>query len=409
MQGPLLEVTELSKKYARSMRRSLDYGIRDVFSEMLNRKRAQELRSDEFWALKDVSFSLHRGECLAILGANGAGKSTLLKLLSGMLLPDGGSIVKRGRMEKMIELSAGFSPKLSGRENVTLKARLLGLSAAELSRRLDDLVTFAELEEFIDTPVQFYSSGMRARLGFALSVVMEPDILLIDEVLAVGDLGFRMKCYTRVDEMRRSAAVVLVTHAMNHVSRMATSALVLHKGRVAYQGGTQGGIAKYQELAGFSKPAKDPTLNANLISFGLEASGVEVEPEGSVDFGSHLRVHARHEAEAGVELSVILQESGGNTVVDWHSRRANFVAEPGRNVIAELGPAQFCPGFYHLSIVGFDASGKQLFLSRPFRFRVRGQFLGATRVQPVATWAHCEGDSAGFPSKHAESTTENEQ
>jgi lipopolysaccharide transport system ATP-binding protein len=323
-----------------------------------------------------------------------------------MLLPDGGSIVKRGRMEKMIELSAGFSPSLSGRENVKLKARLLGMSAAELACKLDDLVAFAELEEFIDTPVQFYSSGMRARLGFALSVVMDPDILLVDEVLAVGDLGFRMKCYTRVDEMRRSAAVVLVTHAMNHVSRMATSALVLHKGRVAYQGGNQGGIAKYQELAGFSKPAKEPALNPELVSFRLESSGADVEPEGSIEFGSRLRVHARHGADTAVELSVILHESGGNTVADWHSRRADFVAEPGRDLVVDLGVAQFCPGFYHVAIVGFDANGKQLFLSRPLRFRVDGLFLGATRVQPVAKWSYSVDDSLGLPTAKQECTTE---
>lgn len=406
MEEPLLEVSRVCKKYARSMRRSLDYGVRDVVSEMLNRKRAHVLRADEFWALRDVSFALRRGECLAILGANGAGKSTLLKLLSGMLLPDGGSIVKRGRMEKMIELSAGFSPSLSGRENVKLKARLLGMSAAELALKLDDLVAFAELEEFIDTPVQFYSSGMRARLGFALSVVMEPDILLVDEVLAVGDLGFRMKCYTRVDEMRRSAAVVLVTHAMNHVSRMATSALVLHKGRVAYQGGNQGGIAKYQELAGFSKPVKEASLNPDLITFCLESGGESVEPEGSIEFASHVRVHARHGANTAVELSVILQESGGSTLVDWHSRRAGFIAEPGRSLLVDLGPAEFSPGFYHLIVVGFDSDGKQLFLSRPLRFRVVGLFLGATRVQPVARWSYSADDSLGLSPEVPESTSE---
>jgi lipopolysaccharide transport system ATP-binding protein len=230
--------------------------------------------------------------------------------------------------------------------------------------------------------------------------------LLVDEVLAVGDLGFRMKCYTRVDDMRRSSAVVLVTHAMNHVSRMATSTLVLHKGRVAYQGDNQGGIAKYQELAGFSKPAKEPALNPELVYFRLESSGSGVEPEGSIEFGSHLRVHARHAADSSVEVSVILQESGGGTVVDWHSRRADFIAEPGRNLVVDLGVAEFCPGFYHLVIVGFDSSGKQLFLSRPLRFRVDGQFLGATRVQPVAKWSYSADDSLGLPTAKQECTTE---
>lgn len=386
MQEPLLEVTGVSKKYARSLRRSLDYGVRDVVSQIFNRKRELELRTDEFWALRDVSFSLARGECLAVLGANGAGKSTLLKLLSGMLLPDGGFVIKRGRMEKMIELSAGFSPNLSGRENVELKARLLGLSAAELGRRFDDLVTFAELEEFIDTPVQFYSSGMRARLGFALSVVMQPDILLIDEVLAVGDLGFRMKCYARVDQMRQNAAVVLVTHGMNHVARMATSSLVLHKGHVVHLGATQDGIAKYQEISGFSKPAKDPAFNADLVDFTLLSNEKEVAQESTVDYGADIRLVGAHFVSYPLALSIVVQESGGNAVADWNSRRADFVVSSGESFEVGLGQVNLCPGFYQLCVVGFAADGTQRFLSRPLRFQVRGVFLGATRYQPVGAW-----------------------
>lgn len=386
MQEPLLEVTGVSKKYARSMRRSLDYGVRDVFSEILNRKRAQELRADEFWALRDISFSLRRGECLAVLGANGAGKSTLLKLLSGMLLPDGGSIVRRGRMEKMIELSAGFSPNLSGRENVMLKARLLGLSGAELARRLEDIVAFAELEEFIDTPVQFYSSGMRARLGFALSVAMEPDILLIDEVLAVGDLAFRMKCYERVDDMRSRSAVVLVTHAMNHVSRMSTATLVLHKGKVAYHGSPQQGIARYQELAGFGKPAKEQSFNPDLVTFCATQDGSEVPDQGVVKFGAAINLQGRHLSNEPVHISAVLQDSGGSAIVEWDSRRSGFAVEPWQTFRADLGRFNFCPGYYRLYVVGVSGSGKQIFMSRVLQIKVEGDFFNAIRVQPIARW-----------------------
>jgi lipopolysaccharide transport system ATP-binding protein len=395
MQEPLLEVTGISKKYARSMRRSLDYGVRDVLSEMLNRKRAHDLRTDEFWALRDVSFTLRRGECLAILGANGAGKSTLLKLLSGMLLPDGGSIVKRGRMEKMIELSAGFSPSLSGRENVMLKARLLGLSGAELSRRLEDLVAFAELEEFIDTPVQFYSSGMRARLGFALSVAMEPDILLIDEVLAVGDLAFRMKCYERVDDMRARSAVVLVTHAMNHVSRMATASLVLHKGKVVQLGSPQQGIAKYQELAGFGKPAKEQSFNPDVVSFCATHAGVEILDQGVVQFGAAVSLQGRHESTERVHISVVLQDSGGNAIVEWDSRRSGFAVEPRQAFRADLGSFAFCPGYYRLYVVGISSLGKQIFMSRVLQLKVEGDYFNAIRVQPITRWEAVVDQSKG--------------
>lgn len=395
----LLRVDRVSKKYARSIRRSMAYGLSDVFSEMYGRRRNASLREDEYWALRDVSFELRRGECLAVLGANGAGKSTLLKILSGMLLPDGGNVEQRGRMDKMIELSAGFSPSLTGRENFILKAHLLGLSSNELKRNMEAVVEFAELEEFFDTPVQFYSSGMRARLGFALSVVMQPDILLIDEVLAVGDLGFRMKCYDRVDAMRRNSAVILVTHGMNQVARMATSALVLHKGCVAYIGSPQAGIAKYQELTGFRQPSKETSYYPERIEFVVEADGQPVQSEGTLVYGSVLRIIARNLTDTTVSVSVILHDAGAGTVADWNSKRAGFEAPPRALFSAELGRAEFCPGFYHFVIVGFSSDGSQLFLSYPLRFQVIGEHLGATRYQPCADWRLTDEDEVPVTQK----------
>lgn len=387
MADTLMRAENLGKKYARTLRRSLRYGMRDIVTEALGRRHGESLREDEFWAVQDVSFELRRGECLAVLGGNGAGKSTLLKLLSGILAPDRGRVHCNGRIEKMIELMAGMSPSLSGRENVMLRSRLLGLSRADAARRLDEVVAFAELDEFIDTPVMFYSSGMKARLGFATTVVMAPDILIIDEVLAVGDLGFRMKCYERVDQMRRSSAVVLVTHGMNHVARMATSALVLHKGKPVLLGSPQAGIAKYQELAGTQKTSREASFNPDLIEFAM-FRGRESLREGQpvIHYGERLSIEGMHTHPAALQISVILHEGNGPTVADWHSGRSAFTASRGQRFRLDLGSLELCPGFYQWVVVGFDENGEQHFLSRPLSFKVEGIHLGTTRLQPTGAW-----------------------
>lgn len=383
----LLEVSGLGKKYARNLRKSLRYGMHDVVSEALGRRHGEVLREDEFWALRDVSFSLRRGECLAVLGGNGAGKSTLLKLLSGILAPDTGSIRREGRLEKMIELMAGMAPSLTGRENIQLRARLLGLGKEEAARRMDEVIDFAELDAHIDMPVMFYSSGMKARLGFAATVVMSPDILLIDEVLAVGDLGFRMKCYERVDEMRRSSAVVLVTHGMNHVSRMASSGLVLDKGRPLLLGSPQEAIARYQELTGTRGPAKDISFHPERVEFSMQRGGQALEGEPVViRHGDAVALAGRHLGDGPMRLSVVLHEANGPTVAEWHSARAGFSVAPGDTFQLETGPLELCPGFYQWVVVGLGADGSQQFLSRPLRFKVEGEFHGSTRMQPTGRW-----------------------
>jgi ABC-2 type transport system ATP-binding protein len=193
--------------------------------------------SDEFWALRDVSIEVPEGSTLGLIGPNGSGKTTLLKIVAGILRPTEGVVTARGRIAALLALGAGFHPELTGRENVYLNASILGLSREETSRRFDDIVSFAELEDFIDTQVKFYSSGMYVRLGFAVAVNVDPSILLVDEVLAVGDEAFQRKCLDKVRTFQAEGrTIVFVTHAVDQVLSVCDRAVMLSHGRVQIQG-----------------------------------------------------------------------------------------------------------------------------------------------------------------------------
>jgi len=258
----LIRVEHVSKKFCRSLKRSLWYGAQDVAHSLLpwakdNVLKSDDessafplppLRKDEFWAVRDVSFEVKRGECLGLIGRNGAGKSTLLKMLNSLNHPDSGRITMRGRVGALIELSAGFNPILTGRENIYSQAALLGLSKKETDGKFDAIVDFSELEDFLDTPVQNYSSGMRVRLGFAVASQLEPDILIIDEVLAVGDVGFRFKCINVMAEIMKRAAVIFVSHTMPQVVRVCNAVMHLEHGEATYQGvDVSKGVASYYQ------------------------------------------------------------------------------------------------------------------------------------------------------------------
>ena len=236
MPEPLIQIEGVSKKYCRSLKRSLWYGLQDITSELFGLKKKEGLRKDEFWAVSDVSFELKRGECLGLIGHNGAGKSTLLKMLNGLIKPDKGRIEMKGRIGALIELGAGFNPILTGRENVFNSAAVLGFSQEETLAKYQDIVEFSELDEFMDTPVQNYSSGMKVRLGFAVAAQMEPDVLIIDEVLAVGDVGFRIKCLNHIVDFLKRSSVIFVSHSMPQVAKISSSILLIGEGKIRFLG-----------------------------------------------------------------------------------------------------------------------------------------------------------------------------
>ncbi|GAA6621302.1 ABC transporter ATP-binding protein [Scytonema sp. NUACC26] len=248
----VISAQNVSKKFCRNLKSSLFYGLQDIALELTGGNRKSDiLRAKEFWALHNVSFKLKRGEALGLVGSNGSGKSTLLRIISGLIKPDTGTIKVRGRIAPLIALGAGFNPILTGRENIYANMSILGLSTTEIEEKFQEVVDFAGIADAIDAPVQTYSSGMAARLGFACAVHIEPDILLIDEVLAVGDISFRMKCYQRLAKLReQGTAFILVSHNPHVVLNVCESSIYLKKGNLITAGDTTSVIRKYEEDLG---------------------------------------------------------------------------------------------------------------------------------------------------------------
>jgi ABC-type polysaccharide/polyol phosphate transport system, ATPase component len=239
MPHPVIEVQNVSKRFSRGLRSALRHAVRDIAMEgaWWRERREATLRTGEFWALRDVSFELQAGESLAVIGGNGAGKSTLLKVMSGLLKPDTGRVVSRGRVRAIVELGAAFNAALSGRENIFLQAALYGYPRREVRAHVEAILDFADIGSFIDSPVQQYSDGMRARLGFAIAVHLAPDLLLVDEVLAVGDLAFQNKCLNHMRKyLAGGGALVFVGHAIHQVQAACDRGLVLEKGVPVFSG-----------------------------------------------------------------------------------------------------------------------------------------------------------------------------
>jgi len=245
-----IKVENVSKKYCKTLKRSMLYGISDIGRNTLGlSSHSEKLRKDEFWAVDDVSFEVKKGEVLGIIGMNGSGKTTILKMLNGIFWPDKGKISIRGKTGALIAIGAGFHPMLTGRENIFVNGAVLGLTKKEIDEKLDDIIEFADIGDFIDSPVKFYSSGMFVRLGFSIAINIEPQVLLIDEVLAVGDLSFQNKSLRRLAELREKAnAVVFVSHNLEHVRTLCDRVALLNKGKLNFIGDTYEEVQRYEEL-----------------------------------------------------------------------------------------------------------------------------------------------------------------
>jgi lipopolysaccharide transport system ATP-binding protein len=391
----LVSVENISKKFCRDLKRSLWYGVKDITAEILMKKDINGiLRKDEFWAVEDVSFELRRGECLGLIGANGGGKSTLLKLLNGLICPDRGRIVTRGRVGALIELGAGFNPILTGRENIFVNGAVLGLSREEVKDRFDDIVEFSELSEFINTPVQSYSTGMRVRLGFAIAAHMNPDVLLIDEVLAVGDAGFRAKCYNRIAELAEHCAVILVSHNMSHVARLAHRSLVVNRGKVEFIGDTPEAINVYYSM--FSKGVTKSRHGSQQVRTDtIEFINSEGETTDSLNFGKAFAIRLQVTANAPIGelvVNVVFQTIGQQVVAQCnnyvlpHSIQINSQCE--LSITMQIERLTLNPGVYQVSclLMSPDMTTHYDWLENVVQLTVKGGRPAGGVLQFVPQW-----------------------
>jgi ABC-type polysaccharide/polyol phosphate transport system ATPase subunit len=332
---------------------------------LLRRLRHLRPRANEFWALRDVSFEVSRGETLGIIGHNGAGKSTVLKLLSSVTTPTSGEIAISGRLSALIEVGSGFHQELSGRENIFLSGSILGMRRREIATKLERIIDFAGVREFIDTPVKHYSSGMDLRLGFSIAAHLEPDVLLLDEVLAVGDASFQTKCLDRINELHQQGrTIVFISHDLGAVERLCGRVILLNHGRIAAEGPARDVINQYQEVGASYTPSQHHAVADAILSKEAEITSVtchDDQDRAGVVFqtGAPMRVRLEYLAhqpipDAVVEVYIFPVLSGLSgpwcqmTTSGRDGEAMGLEAGPGA-VEFDIDELSFLPGMYHIS------------------------------------------------------------
>lgn len=396
----LIQVEGVSKKFCRNLKRSLWYGVQDIASDLLGRSPSETLRREEFWAVDQISFELRRGECLGLIGHNGAGKSTLLKMLNGLIKPDKGRITMKGRVGALIELGTGFNPILTGRENIYNNGAVLGFTRKEIDERFDSIVEFSEIGDFLDTPVQNYSSGMKVRLGFAVAAHLEPDILLIDEVLAVGDIGFVLKCLNRMDKMLSNAAIVFVSHSIPRVARISTEILLMDHGKSVFQDkDVSAGITQYYanyklEIGDYKGSDKAALKGVSLVSEGVTWKMDDII---ILNYGTDLEVHIEIYCHQPVARPIVYlafydrEQRNFAEVTNFKESISLDVATGILTFVAKIPTILFAQGKYSITI-GFserhqNGSTTTLFRSQSaIFFTVQGVNHGWAPVQLKADW-----------------------
>jgi lipopolysaccharide transport system ATP-binding protein len=398
----LVAVEGVGKKFCRSLKRSLWYGVVDLAAELIPvRPNREALRPQEFWALRDVSFALKAGESLGLIGPNGAGKTTLLRMLSGLIRPDAGRIAVRGRMQALIALGAGFNPILSGRENIYVNAAVLGIPRATVDRRLDEIIDFSGIGEFIDAPVQSYSSGMAVRLGFSVAIHKDPDVLLVDEVLAVGDLAFRSRCARKLAELReRGVPWILVSHDMGTIRNQTDRVVVLEKGRCRYIGPPDEAIARYllassaaQQSEGGSIDAFARDLEAPARLVGVELRGAGGRRQAAFRTGDALEVCIDYAADALLKrpaFGVAFYGGDGTCYTGTNTATSGFEIdhiEGGGRIRFAIRHLPFLPGLYRVRVDLHDRHmGVVDSLGDAAHLRVEGGKFAAGLFCPEHTW-----------------------
>jgi lipopolysaccharide transport system ATP-binding protein len=405
----VIKVEGLYKKFCISQRKSVLYGGLDVFRSMIGfPQRRDMLRDKEIWALENINFEVKRGETLGVVGVNGAGKSTLLRVLSGIYPPDAGKISVKGSMGALIAAGAGFHPDMTGRENIYLNGAIIGLKKREIDRKLEEIIAFAELGEFIDTPVRFYSSGMYVRLGFSIAVNISPDILVIDEVLSVGDLTFQNKCFRKLKELRESVeAVVFVSHNLDHVRNVCGSVIVLESGKIAYSGDVEQGIIRYQahtndvrkrsaDIEGRkSEILGSASFDADARLERIEIGSPREDIDGQICEGDDLIIKLGFTLKREIlrpQFTIGIRDDRDIEVITQrdHDNRVHFdTLEPGSYQLKTvLKKPALVPGLYKVNFAVADADSCEVFaVHKKFAsFVIRGNRFSRAIVNCDSVW-----------------------
>jgi lipopolysaccharide transport system ATP-binding protein len=377
----IISVKELGKKYILSHQVRERYtALRDVMTNGAKRVLRRlghpftALNSDstheEFWALKDVSFDIQQGDRVGIIGRNGAGKSTLLKILSRITEPSVGQVKINGRVASLLEVGTGFHPELTGRENIYLNGAILGMSKVEIKGRFDEIVAFAEVEKFLDTPVKRYSSGMYVRLAFAIAAHLEPEILIVDEVLAVGDTQFQKKCLGKMEDVGREGRTVLfVSHNMGTINALCNKCILLEEGKLSDYEATPAVIAKYNNIANKLETVEieprmrnrgDGSITFQSCSLFSRAG----EPKIAFHIGEDIRVEIKLMSAFSGTMSfwLIIFDSTGVPLLSTHQRDVEHAEiTPGQyKIVYETIDLGLMPGSYTITAGAFDAKLKFL-------------------------------------------------
>jgi len=378
-----IQAERLYKKFCRNLKRSMYYGTIDIGRSMLGVPYSTDtLRATEFWALQDINFSLSKGESLGIIGLNGSGKSTLLRMLTGIYPPDSGTISIKGKISSLIAVGAGFHPHMTGRENIYLNGAILGMSRKKIDERFDDIVKFADLAEFMDAPVSTYSSGMYVRLGFAIAVHSDPDIMLIDEVLSVGDLSFQNKCLRKIYDLKRNnKSIIFVSHAMDSVRLICDRIILLDHGKMIFNGNTDEAIMLYNsrirdiKLDAFvDENKKDHGFNARADSIEFLGTGI-MDKNGTVTkkirFGENFKVYMDFKADDDIEhpaVAIGIKDERAFNIVYAYNLNYNEIKIPpfqkGRSyrIVVEFENPNIKPGVYGFNSVILNAKTEELYL-----------------------------------------------
>lgn len=347
---PIIQVNNLSKKYRIGESQpyiTLRDTIAGVFKNPLG-KLKEGLQKDEFWALKDINFSVEQGDVVGIIGHNGAGKSTLLKILSRITPPTTGEVILRGRVGSLLEVGTGFQQELTGRENIYLNGAILGMTQSEIKRKFDEIVDFAEVEKFIDTPVKHYSSGMYMRLAFSIAAHLDPEILIVDEVLAVGDAEFQKKCLGKMDEVskKQGKTVLFVSHDMNAINKLCKETIYLNNGKVEKIGTTSNVISVYHNSTQLNQlPSKWYNSNKNEIAsiYSILITGESGDTKTSFSNTETIHLHFVvdiNKKNSLLKVGYMLIRDSTIVFQTHHTDSINQVLNTGRNTISTTIPAK---------------------------------------------------------------------